>query len=204
MAIDRIECRATVSVGGLSVSTPFVQSFSVRKQRGQISTFDASLKVSHSEVNSAITGDSVKIYAGSLDTGTPLIFTGIVRQAKISPCFDDPKYVILSISGADVLSLLNGKKYTRRCRSSKAAWAAITSVARKGLKSGKFAYKNESVMRVDSGELNKESALSVFQANNQDNTVTAAVPGQTTESAAVGLRVEIVDDTTDTTGSTTE
>ena len=45
MAIERVKVRARIDIGGLSVSTPFVQSFNVRKQRGQISTFDASLKV---------------------------------------------------------------------------------------------------------------------------------------------------------------
>ncbi len=121
----------------------------MRKQRGQIGTFDASLKVGSSQVTSQITGDSVKIYAGE---GTPfLIFTGVVRAAKISPCFNDPDYVMLSISGKDTLSILEGKKYTRRVRATKSSWCAITSVVRKGLKSGKFTYKTEPILYKDAG-----------------------------------------------------
>jgi len=145
MAIERIKVRAKVEIGNLNVVTPFVQAFNVRKQRGQISSFDATLKVSHDEVGGAITGDAVKIYAG-VDAANDLIFTGICRSAKMSPCYDDPKYVLLSISGADILSLLQGKKYTRRCRSSKSTWMAITGVIREGLKSGKFTAETNTII----------------------------------------------------------
>lgn len=158
MAIERVKIRATVSVAGITVSTPFVQSFNVRKQRGQVSTFDATLKVSHDEIGANLTGGAVAITAGA-EGNTNLIFTGVCRAAKISPCYDDPKYVILSVSGADAMSLLNGKKYTRRCRSTKSTWVAITGVARDGLKSGKFAYTNEPTITMDGGKLEKESNL---------------------------------------------
>ena len=150
MAIEQIKIRAKVEVGNLSVSTPFVQSFNVKKQRGQISSFDATLKISHDEVTGTITGDAVKIYAGE-GSASRLIFTGICRSAKMSPCYDDPKYVLLSVGGTDVLSLLQGKKYTRRCRSSKSTWMAITGVIREGLKSGKFAAEKNTIL-IDKGE----------------------------------------------------
>lgn len=158
MAIERVKIRATVEIGNLSVSTPYVQSFSVRKQRGQVSTFDASLKISHDEVTNAITGGSVVISAGE-ESPSDTIFTGICRAAKISPCYDDPKYVILSISGADQLSLMQGKKYTRRCRASQSTWVAITGVTREGLKSGKFAYTNEPTLEIEKGKLQKQSSV---------------------------------------------
>jgi hypothetical protein len=158
MGIDRVQVRARIQIGILSVSTPFIQSFNVRKQRGQISTFDASLKVSHEQVSSRITGDNVKIYAGTKG-GMPLIYSGLVRNAKISPCFDDPKYVILTISGADVLSLLAGKKYSRRSRATKSCWVAITGVSRPGLKSGKFTSQNADIIEFDPGKLNSEKAV---------------------------------------------
>jgi hypothetical protein len=173
MAIERVKIRATVEVGDLSVSTPYIQSFNVRKQRGQVSTFDASLKVSHDEVSSAITGGAVVISAGE-DTASDTIFTGICRSAKISPCYDDPKYVILSISGADQMSLLQGKKYTRRCRSSRSTWVAITGVVREGLKSGKFAYTNEPTIEVDDGKLEKQSNVTAYTGiSNTDRIKTA-------------------------------
>ncbi len=158
MSIQMVKCRARVDIGGISVVTPYVQSFNVRKQRGQISTFDASLKVNGDSMGNGLAGGEVKIYAGSNSPST-LIFTGICRQAKISPCYDDPAYVILSISGADALSLLHGKKYTRRCRSSRAAWVAITGVVREGLRSGRFAYVHEPTLMIDGAKLEKNNSI---------------------------------------------
>jgi N-acetylmuramoyl-L-alanine amidase len=151
MSIEMVKCRATVVVGGTSVSTPYVQSFNVRKQRGQVSTFDATVKIAYDAISESSAGGPVVIYAGA-GGANKLIFTGVCRQAKISPCFDDPYYVILSISGGDTLSLLNGKKYTRRCRASLAAWVGITGVVREGLRSGKFAYSNEPTIITDGGK----------------------------------------------------
>lgn len=158
MSIEMVKCRATVSIGGVSVSTPYVQSFNVRKQRGQVSTFDASLKVNGASIGGSLTGGSVVISAGTAGS-EKTIFTGICRQAKASPCFDDPAYVILSISGADALSLLHGKKYTRRCRETLAAWVGITGVVREGLRSGKFAYTNEPTIFTNGGKQLKESKV---------------------------------------------
>lgn len=153
MGITTVPIRATISVGGMSISTPFILSFTVRRARGQISTFDASLKVAHDQV-SGLTGGEVSIKAG-VAGGEKQIFTGIVRNAKMSPCWDDPSYVLLSISGNDTLSLLQGKKYTRRCRASQGKFCVITS-ARKGLKSGKFTYDSENVFEMDEGAMEKE------------------------------------------------
>ncbi len=147
MAIEMVKIRAKVSIGRLSVETPYVQSFNVRKQRGQVSSFDASLKVSHDEISGSMTGGNVVISAGE-NSASETIFTGICKVAKISPCYDDPKYVILSISGVDQLSLLQGKRYTRRCRSTTSTWVAITGVVREGFKSGKFTYKNEPMITI--------------------------------------------------------
>lgn len=164
MAIQRVKCRAEVSVGGITIRTPFVQSFNVRKQRGQVSTFTASLKVP-AGTSSQLAGGDVIIKAGeegSLNT----IFTGICRQANVSPCFDDPQYVLVSISGVDKLSLLQGKKFTRRCRATDTAWCAITGVSRKGLKSGKFAYNTEPILDIKSGKIERQNNLAGFRAEN--------------------------------------
>lgn len=154
MSISTIPVRATVSFGGISISTPFVLSFSVRKSRGQISTFDASLKVGHDKISGAISGGQASITAGPKGSEKQ-IFTGIVRNAKMNPCWDDPNYVILTISGNDILSLLQGKKYTRRCRASLGQFCVITS-ARRGLKSGKFTYDSENVLELDEGDQERE------------------------------------------------
>lgn len=167
MAIKRVKCRAKIEFVGanLTVRTPFVQSFNVTKTRAAASSFDASLKIPSNQIADSIISSEVSIYAGSI-TGTdsvggslstlPKIFTGYVRQAKISPCYDDPDYVILSISGSDALSLLQGKKYTRRCRSTASNFVSITGVTRKGLKSGKFTRATEPIVEMDDGELNQD------------------------------------------------
>jgi hypothetical protein len=189
MSIEMVKCRATVSVGGVSVSTPFVQSFNVRKQRGQVSTFDASLKVNGDSVGSTLTGGNVVISAGTAGSQN-VIFTGICRQAKVSPCFDDPAYVILSISGADALSLLHGKKYTRRCRETLSAWVGITGVVREGLKSGRFAYKHEPTIITDSGLLDKDSKVqpNPGASNVRDNT---SKTKSSSESSSVPISVVV-------------
>ena len=131
MGIDLVPIRATIELGGLTVKTPFIQSFNVRKTRGQLSTFDATLKVNHSQITSSNVGGFVTISAGS--SGQRKIYTGILKKSTVSPCWDDPGYVLLNISGTDVLSHLQGKKYTRRCRATKSTWISIDSVSREGL-----------------------------------------------------------------------
>jgi hypothetical protein len=147
MAITMVKVRARITIGNLIVETPFIRSFTVSKSRGQVSTFNAVLKVPHDEFSSNLAGSNIFIEAGE-DTPQNRIFTGVVKQAKISPCWDDPYYVDLSVSGADCLSNLQGKKYTRRCRSTRASWVAINSVVRAGLKSGKFKYIEDPVVEI--------------------------------------------------------
>lgn len=179
-----VKCRASVSVGGLTVETPYVQSFNVRKQRGQVSTFDATLKVHGDAISSGVTGGSVKISAGR-GSASGTIFTGICRQARVSPCFDDPSYVILNISGADVLSLLHGKKYTRRCRSTLAAWVGITGVVRDGLKSGKFAYNNEGTITTNSGKQENQDHLTGHPGTDTTPVSTARITTDTINKSVV-------------------
>lgn len=189
MSIEMVKCRATVSIGGISVSTPYVQSFNVRKQRGQVSTFDASLKVNGASIGGSLTGGSVVISAGT-DSSKKIVFTGICRQAKVSPCFDDPAYVILSISGADALSLLHGKKYTRRCRETLAAWVGITGVVREGLRSGKFAYINEPTIFTNGGKQQKNVDVSGHIGTGATHTTIR--PSSDSETHAVPISVTVL------------
>lgn len=135
-----IPVRATVVVGGLSVSTPYVVSFNVNRSRGQISTFSATIKVHYAQLASAV-GGPVTITAGPA-LAQHRIFTGICRSSNVTPCRDDPAYILLTVSGEDILSELKNKKITRRCKSSKATWVEITGVVRPGIKSGKLAYQD--------------------------------------------------------------
>ena len=158
MSIDMVKIRAKVSIGNLSVVTPYILSFNVTKTRGAVSTFSASLKVKSFSFNSTLSGKPVEISAGE---GSPsnLIFTGMVKKATVTPCWDDPSYVILNISGEDALAYLRGKKYTRRCRSTQSSWTTITGVTRKGLKSGKFKARREESFSIKSAELEEDSKV---------------------------------------------
>jgi len=171
--IERVCVRSVILIGDFSVCTPYVQSFNVKKQRGQISSFDASVKVLNEAINNNnLTGGCVKIYAGTssgnlgdnwrdrlgVPGGLPIIFTGIIKSAKINPCFDDPKYVVLSISGTDVLGLLEGKKFTRRCRSTISSWVGITG-STPGLKSDKLAFQQIPRFEVNAGKTQADSPL---------------------------------------------
>jgi hypothetical protein len=192
MSITRVKCRARVQVAGLIVDTPYVQSFNVQRRRGQVSTFDASLKAQASDASSLAGGD-VKIWAGE-GSAANLIFTGVCKQAKISPCFDDPAYVIISISGADKLMLLEGKKFTRRCRSTNSAWASITGIIRKGLKSGKFAYAIEPIISIEEGTTNGTRDM---VGSRNVNAVSSASPGKVTDAKVnenVRIRVQVESD----------
>jgi hypothetical protein len=146
-SISMVKVRAKITIGTLVTETPFIRSFSVNKTRGQISTFNAVLKIPYTRVSSNIRGSNIVIQAGT-DGNLKKIFTGMVRQAKISPCFDDPHYVDVSISGSDVLAHLQNKKFTRRCRSTLSSWVAINSVVRRGLKSSKFKQREMPVLEV--------------------------------------------------------
>jgi len=176
MSITQVKVRAKITIGGsLIVETPFILSFNVNKARGQISTFDASLKVPGSAITGSISGDHIKIYAGSISTYlSNVIFSGIVKVIRITPCWDDPQYVFMNVSGEDILSTLRGKKYTRRSTASTASWISIDGVARKGLRSGKF--KAQMVNKVDivSADTQREGPAEAVALTKMDEKVNTA------------------------------
>jgi len=142
MSIKLIKVRASVVFGSVTVKTPFVLSFNVMKVRNKICTFSASLKVEKNSLGSSNSG-MVKISAG--EDHPKIIFTGILRHMSVAPCWDDPGYVVVNISGEDATSLLRGKSFSRRARGTKSVWATIDSVNRTGLRDGKWAYETGTV-----------------------------------------------------------
>ena len=184
MGIELVKVRAEVKIGGgNSISTPFVQSFNVRKARNQSSTFDASLKVDHYELAGSNVGGEIEIRAGA-NGSLNLIFTGIIKKITVSPCWDDPGYVLLNLSGTDALSLLAGKKYTRRCRATRGTWVGITGVVRQGLRDGKFKYETDNV------SINSDMIL---PSDSEETTWTWFTPGATapnsTKNVVIGTQV---------------
>ena len=168
MAIEIVRVRALIEIGNLRAGTPplgydnHILSFNVDKSRGQISTFSASLKIRRTDISGGLVNNAeVKIYAGTRSSyAQNLIFTGVIRTATISPNRDDPEFVILNINGNDRLSYLTGKKYTRRCRSTKGVWVSIDSVSRPGLRSGKLTpTPNKEYINVWGGDIFSDSNL---------------------------------------------
>lgn len=157
MSITQVPIRASVSIGGGSVETPYVLSFNVHRRRGSPSTFDASIKVKGSVGGGTPTG-GISISAGGGGASNK-IFTGIIKGAKVTPCWDDPSYVVITLTGDDALSLLQGKKYTKRISGPGAgAFCLITGVVRPGLKSSKFANSGvDNAFTIDSGNVNENS-----------------------------------------------
>jgi len=155
MAITRVKIRATIEGAGFYAETPYINQFTVTKTRNNISSFSASVKVRTANFDATIYAGPVVISAGvKTDDTTDLkkVFTGIIRKATISPCWDDPTYVLLNISGEDILSELRGKKITRRQIKEKGSWATIDSVIRRGLRSDKFSYINRATMQTSPNE----------------------------------------------------
>jgi hypothetical protein len=182
MAIQMVKVRAIIEIGdgNLTAGTPplpydnHILSFNVDKARGQISSFSASLKVLRTEISGGLLDSaSVVIRAGTLSTyQSNKIFTGIIRNATITPNREDPEYVILNISGNDVLSRLNGKKFTRRCRGSKGVWVSIDGVAREGLRDQKLAFEQaKPSLDYWGGELYREEKLTTTRAPVTDENV---------------------------------
>lgn len=137
--IIREEIRAviTISMGGtsLAISTPYIKSFNVNKQRGNlVSTFSATLEILAGDVlssNSAtldLTGAAITISAGTRGNER-LIFTGDIKTLTINPSWEKPEYFLINISGSDVFNRLQGKRYSRRIKWNEAGmWAKITSI----------------------------------------------------------------------------
>lgn len=134
VGIDRVKIRAEVLFNGISVVTPNILSFSVRRSRGQPSaSFSASVKVPHDELNNTNAGQNanVVIKAGE---GSPdkTIFTGYVYRMSINPSRTDSSYAIVNISGKDVMSIMEGQNITRRVSAQQLAkWGSITGIIAK-------------------------------------------------------------------------
>lgn len=168
MGIERIPIRAKIIFNGdIEVVTPYILSFSVNKQRGSYSTFSASLKVLSTNVHN-ITG-KVVIWAGEKDNLNK-IFTGIIKKKIQSPCWDDPAYQTINISGADELVKLEGMKFTRRQFISDTSWVKITSVSQ-GIKSGKLKLTNQPTLAPTDGNIpGKEMGTGTIATGKTDKT----------------------------------
>ena len=173
MVLSTVAVRARIILGNLSVSTPFVLSFSVKKERNQKSTFNASLKIISSDLNN-LGGSDVEIYAGTSDNMNK-IFTGFILQSDPTPCWEDPKYVILNIIGADILYRLEQEKYTRLQESSKSKWALITGINRPAPKGSQFKLVNHELLKPTDGDhTTDDQKNNAFQKTDLENSASIA------------------------------
>ena len=189
MSITQVPIRARINVGGTTISTPYVLSFNVHRRRGAVATFDASVKINNAVSGTSSVGGGITISAGS--GGMSRIFTGVVRGAKVTPCWDDPSYAILTLTGDDTLGLLKGKKYSRRCRGTKSTFCIITGVTRPGLKSGKFAYATGATFELEPGTVNMEMPSSAHGTNTSLSGLKIADAGGADLVNNLGVRVDV-------------
>ena len=147
MGIETIPIRATITFGAYSVSTPYILSFNVNKTRTAVSTFSASVKVKYSSLPS-IKG-TVVIKAG-VKGGMRTIFTGYVKTVQPSPCWDDPSYVTVSVSGVDELHKLENRRFTRRQIKTEQLYAVITGISQEGPTPSKLKYTGQAPLMTTS------------------------------------------------------
>lgn len=133
-----IAIRAKIYGSGFDIATPYILSFYVRKSRNELSSFNFSAKVNSTSFSNS-TGGQV-----TFEVNNKKIYTGIILAINARPCFDDPQYTIVDVSGTDIRKELEYKQYTRRSTDSLSSWALITGVVRKGLKSSKLNYTTRS------------------------------------------------------------
>lgn len=115
LTVTEEKIRAIVSLGGVEFRTPYVKSFNVNKSRGQISsTFNVTLEVLAG--TSFSLGQPVVIRAG-LRGREKKIFTGVVEGTSVRPVHGKPSYFSLTVQGGGVLSVLEGKTFSRRLSS---------------------------------------------------------------------------------------
>jgi hypothetical protein len=173
-SLRMVPIRCLISLGGITAGTPVgsrtnhVLSFNVDKVRGQPGTCNVSLRVKKGQASMASsTGGVITIDAGA-NGANHRVFYGFIKSITISPCREYPSFVIMNATGIDVLSKLDGKKYTRRCRYAHGTWISIEGVVREGLRSSKLLWlPNEPYLEFNGGKLNKQDTLSKTRGTSQ-------------------------------------
>jgi len=134
--LTKQKIRAEISFGGITVSTPDVMSFNVRRARGQMcATFSASVKVSSSFESTNLDTSEIVIKAG-MSGNLKTIFTGQIFKCTATPIKTDASKIMLNLSGKDFLCRLEGQKINRRVTTYRDGttppqrWGVVTAVTR--------------------------------------------------------------------------
>lgn len=119
MAKD-LDCEvATVIVGNYKVSSPYVKSFNITRQRGTLwASASATFELPNGlDTRGSLGGDFI------IESGGRRMFTGLVYKADSAPldpkskkdhCSEARSRLVVSVSGYDRLYALQGQKVTRR------------------------------------------------------------------------------------------
>jgi len=150
MSLNTVPIRAEIRLGNLVVKTPYILSFNVKKERNNKSTFQASLKVLSTDLNSL--GNSSVVIKAGVEGNLNKIFTGDVLSSNPTPSWDDPKYVVLNVQGSDILHRLENEKFTRMQETQDSKWALITGINRKAPKGSQFKLVNHEVIMPTDGD----------------------------------------------------
>ncbi len=175
MAIESIPIRAIIGFEetGITVSTPYISSFSVTKSRGQASTASVSMKVDAALVENM--KGKIHIIAGPRDNMIR-VFTGYVKTTTPSPCWDDPAFFMVNLSIVDELFKLESRKFTRRQLDSDTSWAIINDVISQGTTYAKVKYAhNAPLVLVSDKEILKELANNDAETEKTDQSPKLAV-----------------------------
>lgn len=109
---EKIRAEVWMGPDDLIAKTPFVLSFNVQEAREQISaTCSVTLEVQAGVVFPL--GQQFIIKAGTRDNLVTR-FTGEIEQTSVKPSFGKPSYYNITLSCRGVLSVLEGKTFSRR------------------------------------------------------------------------------------------
>lgn len=143
VTMERQAVRATIKFGNITVKTPDVISFNVRRARGQMcATFTASVKIPSSNLSDNkkdILNAGLTIAAGFEDPGEKIIFTGKIFKATVNPIRTDASKVMLSLSGKDVLHVMESQKINRRVKTYRDGekpperWGLVNSITKENM-----------------------------------------------------------------------
>jgi hypothetical protein len=136
VTLEKQKVRAKITIGSEVMETPDVVSFRVSRARGQMSaSFSATVRVDYDLLASTTDwlAEEVVIEAGE----KPLlrtIFTGVIYKVAVNPIRTDASKVMLSLSGRDKMSVMEGQKINRRVKTYRDGstpperWGSVTSV----------------------------------------------------------------------------
>ena len=126
--IECIKIRAKICFCDMEIETPHILSFNVHRARGQMcATFSASVKFPAGESLDSVSKE-IEIWVGEKDNINK-IFTGYIHKITVNPSKTDPDYIILNMSGRDIMFRLEGQNFTRRIKATQMArFGAITAI----------------------------------------------------------------------------